>query len=456
MTRRHPQPSVLAVAVTATITFLVAGCSSGADPAAEGEGISSATATAATPAAPTEAPTDGDTASTTATPASTASSSTSPAPTATVPSDLPPLQGLALEQLASGFTQPVDVVVGPDDASLWVVQQGGTVVGIEEGGSLSSTPLLDVSAEMEIHSIEQGLLGMAFHPDYPEDPRIFAFHSLPSNDNVLASWEVDQATQQADPSSRIDLFTVDKEPDKVRHNGGKVLFGPDGLLYVSLGDAARASVNGQDPSTLPGTLVRIDIDTPGDGGAPYSIPPGNPFAGGATIDGVEGAPEVWWFGLRNPWRFSIDASTGMVWIADVGQESWEEVNVAPLDQPGLNFGWAAREGGVAFYEEPPVTDSVDPIAVVAHDDVEQGCSITGGAVHHGPAIPELDGSYFYADWCNGWIRSLEWDGQAVVAEDDWSEDLAVAMVSSIVADADGELLVVDWDEGAVSRIVPVR
>ncbi|HKJ54719.1 MAG TPA: PQQ-dependent sugar dehydrogenase, partial [Nitriliruptoraceae bacterium] len=427
MIRRHP--SVLAVVVTATVTLLVAGCSSDGDPEAE----DTSSDTAATPAAPTEATTDGDTATAAttaaATPAATASSSASPDPAATVPADLPALQGLALEQIASGLTQPVDVVVRPDDASLWVVQQGGTVVGIEEDGSVSSTPLLDVSPEMEIHSIEQGLLGMAFHPDYPEDARIFAFHSLPSNDNVLASWEVDQATQQADPSSRIDLFTVDKEPDKVRHNGGKVLFGPDGLLYVSLGDAARASVNGQDPSTLPGTLVRIDIDTPGDGGAPYSIPPGNPFADGATIDGVEGAPEVWWFGLRNPWRFSIDASTGLVWIGDVGQESWEEVNVAPLDQPGLNFGWAAREGDVAFYDDPPVTDAVDPIAVVAHDDVEQGCSITGGAVHRGAAIPELDGTYFYADWCNGWIRSLEWDGQAIVAEDDWSEDLAVTMVS---------------------------
>ncbi len=454
MTPRRPALRSLATTTSVVLGLALAGCSG--DDGSGGDATATTGATAQPSA--TGTPAGGETPSATTAPSATATATTTgdPSASATTPVDLDPLQGLALQEVAGGLTQPIDVAVRPDDGSLWVVQQGGAVVGVQDDGSLSPTPLLDVSGDMEIHSIEQGLLGMAFHPDYPNDPRIFAFHSLPSNDNVLASWEVDQSTQQVDPASRVDLLTVDKEPDKVRHNGGKVLFGPDQLLYVSLGDAARASVNGQDPSTLPGTVLRIDVDTPGEGGAAYAIPSGNPFADGATIDGVVGAPEVWWFGLRNPWRFSIDESTGMAWIGDVGQESWEEINVAPLDQPGLNFGWAAREGEVAFYEDPPVTDAVDPIAVVAHDDVEEGCSITGGAVHRGSAIPELDGTYFYADWCNGWIRSLEWDGQSVVAEDDWSDDLAVTMVSAIVPDADGELLVVDWDRGTVSRIVPVR
>lgn len=243
------------------------------------------------------------------------------------------MQGLNLEEVASGLVQPVDVVVRPDDDRLYVVQQGGSVVAIAADGSVGET-LLDVTGAMVSHGIEQGLLGMAFHPDFPDDPRVFAFHSLESNDNVLVSYELGADGDRVDPDTRTELLVVDKEPDKIRHNGGKVLFGPDGLLYLSTGDAARASVNGQDPSTLPGSILRLDVD----GGDPYAIPPDNPFAGGATLGGVSGAPEVWWFGLRNPWRFSIDPETGLAWIGDVGQDSVEEVDVVAFDEPGLNFG----------------------------------------------------------------------------------------------------------------------
>lgn len=446
--RRH-----IVVAVTITAIAL-AGCSGDQAPEPSASGVATSASGGASDGA--TAPSSDPTASTASVAATTSDAPPpSSSPSTAVPEDLDPLQGLAFEVVTDGLSQPIDVVTRPDDGSVWVVQQGGEVVGVQSDGSVSSS-LLDVAPVMELHSIEQGLLGMAFHPDYPRDLRIFAFHSLPSNDNVLASWQVDQATQQADPATRVDLLVVDKEPDKVRHNGGKILFGPDGLLYLSLGDAARASVNGQDPTTLPGTVVRIDVDRTGDDGTPYAIPDGNPFADGATVQGVAGAPEVWWFGLRNPWRFSIDGSTGMAWIGDVGQDSVEEVNVAPLDQPGLNFGWPALEGTGTFYDDPPVTDTVAPILEVAHDDQAQGCSITGGVVHRGAAIPELNGTYFYADWCNGWIRSLEWDGQTVTAQDDWSEDLPAGMVAAFGLDADGEVLVLDWEAGTLSRIVPVR
>lgn len=361
------------------------------------------------------------------------------------------MQGLNLEKVASGLVQPVDVVVRPDDDRLYVVQQGGSVVAIAADGSVGET-LLDVTGAMVSHGVEQGLLGMAFHPDFPDDPRVFAFHSLASNDNVLVSYELGADGDRVDPDTRTELLVIDKEPDKIRHNGGKVLFGPDGLLYLSIGDAARASVNGQDPSTLPGSILRLDVD----GGDPYAIPPDNPFAGGATLGGVSGAPEVWWFGLRNPWRFSIDPETGLAWIGDVGQDSVEEVDVVAFDEPGLNFGWPAREGTSVFYDDPPVTDPIDPVLEVAHDDTGQGCSITGGVVHRGPAIPELNGTYFYADWCHGWIRSVGWDGRDVVDERDWSDQLDTGLVSAIVHDADGEVLVVDWESGAVNRIVAVR
>lgn len=434
--------TVFAVAVCA-----LAGCSGGGDPP-----DTSVTATPEatgvevppTPPSPTPVPT--------ASPTSTSTPPPTPSTAATPTEALDPLQGLDLEEVATDLVQPLDVAVRPDDGSLWVVQQGGAVVGLDDDGAVAGT-LLDVSGLMEIHSIEQGLLGMAFHPDFPVDPRVFAFHSLPSNDNVLVSYEVGTDDRAVDPDSRTELVTIDKEPDKVRHNGGKVLFGPDGMLYLSLGDAARASVNGQDPSTLPGSILRLDVDA----GDPVAVPPDNPFADGATLDGVAGAPEVWWFGLRNPWRFTIDPETGLAWIADVGQESVEEVNVVAFDEGGLNFGWPAREGTATFYDDPPVTEPVvEPVLEVAHDDTGEGCSITGGVVYRGAAIPELDGTYFYADWCHGWIRSVGWDGEAVVDEQDWSDELEVGQVSAIVHDGDGEVLVLDWEAGAVGRIVPRR
>ncbi|MBY5162719.1 PQQ-dependent sugar dehydrogenase [Salsipaludibacter albus] len=438
--------------VVALAAGLVLACSGDPEPpTASPEPTASASSTDESSPDPAPSPSDPATPGPTGTTTAGPSDSPAASPTDTETEALPPLQGLDLELVAEGLEQPLDVAVRPDDGGLYVVEQPGTVRRIDDGAA-ADIPLLDVSGEMEIHSIEQGLLGLAFHPDFPDDPRVFAFHSLPSNDNVLVSYEVGADGEQVDPDSRTELLTVDKEPDKVRHNGGKLLFGPDGLLFLSLGDAARASVNGQDPSTLPGTILRLDVD----GDEPYAIPAGNPFADGATVDGVSGAPEVYWFGLRNPWRFSIDAQTGLAWIGDVGQETAEEVDVVALDDAGVNFGWPAREGTGTFYDDPAVTEPVDPVLTVAHDDTGQGCSITGGVVARGPSIPELDGTYFYADWCNGWIRSVGWDGEAVTDPQDWSDQLEVGQVSSITADGDGEVLVVDWDAGTVSRIVAVR
>jgi glucose/arabinose dehydrogenase len=273
------------------------------------------------------------------------------------------------------------------------------------------------------------------------------FHSLPDNDNVLASYRLLDSGEGLDPDSREELFTVDKEPDKVRHNRGQVVFGPDGKLFVSLGDAARASVNGQDASTLPGTIVRIDVDA----ASPYEVPADNPFA-----DGADGAPEVWWFGLRNPWRFSIDEPTGLAYIADVGQETVEEVNVVPYDEGGLNFGWPSFEGTARFYSDDPASPVTEPVFESQHDDTDQACSITGGMVYRGAAISELDGHYLYADWCRGWIRSFRYDDGEVVDEADRSDQLDTEMVASFALDGDGELLVVDTGRGDVTRIVAQR
>lgn len=355
-----------------------------------------------------------------------------------------PLKGLAFELITKGLAGPIDVTVPADDGLIYVVERTGTI-RIIEGGRILKDPFANLKGVVKSNSIEQGLLGIAFHPKYPEDRRVFLFHSIRGNDNVLVSYEVSSDGKRADLRTRNVLLTVDKEPDAVRHNAGALRFGPDGKLYVSVGDAARASVNGQNPKTLPGTILRLDVDAQ----RSYAIPPDNPFA-----DGKAGAPEVWWYGLRNPWRFSIDAKTGLAYIGDVGQESIEEIDVAPIATPGLNFGWPLFEGNKRFYSGEPKTPVVPP--VVEHKHADGACSITGGEVYRGSAIPELDGHYFYADWCLGWIRSFRYDGSAAVDRKDWSSRLKAKMVSAFGHDSNGELLVVDYQSGTLSRVVPVR
>lgn len=362
-----------------------------------------------------------------------------------------PLRRLAFETVARGLVEPVDVVAPIDDGLLFVVERAGTVRVVENGRVLKP-PFANLRGVVRAGSIEQGLLGIAFHPKYPTDRRVFLFHSRRDNDNQLVSYNVVADGRSIDPASRVELLRVDKEPDAVRHNGGALRFGPDGLLYVSVGDAARASVNGQNPKTLPGSLLRIDVDVnnSGIGGRPYGIPSSNPFA-----DGVNGAAEVWWFGLRNPWRFGIDAKSGLAYIGDVGQESIEEINVVRLDTGGLNFGWPLFQGSKRFYKGEPKTPLTAPVLEVRHNNTDEACSITGGEVYRGSTIPELDGHYFYADWCLGWIRSFLFDGTAVTEKKDWSRQLSAEMVSAFRLDARGELLVVDY-AGKVSRVIPVR
>ena len=367
---------------------------------------------------------------------------TAPAPAQTAIA----FRGLRLVAVARGLREPVDVASPVDDGVLFVVERAG-VVRVVENGDVLRVPFANLRSVVKSGSIEQGLLGIVFHPRYPADPRVFFFHSRRDNDNVLVSYRVTADGRQVDPASRVELLRVDKEPSAVRHNAGALRFGPDGFLYISVGDAARGAVNGQNPKTLPGSVLRIDVDT----NTPYAIPPTNPFA-----DGTSGAPEVWWFGLRNPWRFSIDAKSGLAYVADVGQETIEEVNVVPYDSPGLNFGWPLFQGTKRYSAGEPRSPVVVPAVEVRHNDTDGGCSITGGEVYRGSAIPEIDGHYFYADWCRGWIRSFRYDGASAVDRKDWSRQLKADMVSAFGHDAKGELLVVDYAGGTVSRIVARR
>ncbi|CAN5411946.1 PQQ-dependent sugar dehydrogenase [soil metagenome] len=366
-------------------------------------------------------------------------STTVPAP----PDD--PIRGLALEVVATGLHQPTVVTSPPGDPRLFVTERSGVVRIIDEGTGLRTEPFLDLGDRVDSTGIEQGMLGLAFHPDYADNGRLFVYYVTIELHRRLSEFTVGPDPEAGDPGSERVLFDLAQPPDSVdiRHYGGMVAFGPGGNLYVALGDGADARGQGQNPDTPFASILRIDVDS----GDPYAIPPGNPFPEG-------GAPEVWVYGLRNPWRFSIDPVDDLMYIADVGQAAWEEINVVPLDGGGANLGWPDTEGAHCF--QKPDCDLADYTMPVLEYDHGDGCSVTGGVVYRGAAIPELHGHYFYADWCGMWVRSFRYADRAVTEETDWSGDLPDAgQVNTFGTDADGEMYLANF-EGVVAKIVPVR
>ncbi|MGH9053303.1 MAG: PQQ-dependent sugar dehydrogenase [Acidimicrobiia bacterium] len=370
-------------------------------------------------------------------PSGRAPATTSAAP-ATTPS-LPPLQGLALETVAEGLSNPLLVTAPAGDPRLFVVEKVGRVRIVAEA-ELLSEPFLDISSLVR-DSGEQGFLGLAFHPAYADNGLFFVHYSDRNGDTAVVEYRVSDDPSRADPESARLLLSV--EQPAPNHNGGTVSFGPDGYLYLGLGDGGGAGDrfgHGQDPGTLLATLLRLDVDQ----GDPYAIPPDNPFVDGG------GAPEVWAYGLRNPWRFAFDE--GLVYIADVGQNAWEEIDVAPADQGGLNYGWPIMEGTHCFREANCDTAGlVQP--VLEYPIPADGCAVIGGSVYRGRAIPELAGHYFYGDLCGGWIRSFRYqDGRAV----EQAEHLTgVGSILSFGTDSQGELYV-GVAGGTVSRLVGNR
>lgn len=418
-----------ASALLALVALALGGCGDDAEPPI-GPGTTTPTsseATAATAAPDVAAPGD------TATPPADTVADTAPPP--------PPLQGLALEVVAEGLDTPVFLTSPPGDERLFVVEKPGRIrlVGTEGGLFLDLGPLVG-----EGH-LEQGLLGLAFHPAYADNGRFFVHYTDRGGTSTLAEYRVsDDDPNRADRESGEVLLTQDQPAGN--HNGGMIGFGPDGYLYLALGDGGGADDrfgNGQRPDTLLGTILRLDVD----GGEPYAIPPDNPFA-----DGQGGAGEVWAYGLRNPWRFAIDA--GLLYIGDVGQSDWEEIDVAPVAAAGLNYGWPITEGAECFRSPDCATGGLTPpVVVYGHDE---GCSVTGGDVYRGAAIPELEGHYFYADWCGGWVRSFRYEDGVAAEGTDWSEDLGGSgQIVSFGRDAFGEIYVLSQD-GFVYRVVPRR
>lgn len=361
---------------------------------------------------------------------------------------------LALEPVAE-VEDPTALATRPGTPDLYLAEKAGRVRRIAvtpaeapgEGPSyrLEPRPVVDVS-DAVVNQGEQGLLGLAFSSD---GRRLFLYYTARGGGaNTVAAVELGDGTR-AGPDDVERLLEVDDFA--ANHNGGQLALGPDGYLYVGLGDGGGAGDpqgTGQDPSDLLGSILRIDPGG-GDGSRPYAIPSGNPSIGGAEPS------EVWAYGLRNPWRFSFDRATGDLWIADVGQGDWEEVNRLPAVDGrdagrGANLGWSLREGRHPFRGGERPDGAVDPIFEYGHD--EGGCSVTGGYRYRGTAVPGLAGVYLFADFCLGTIEGIELDdaGAAVTGHRAW--DLGTSRIQSFGEDADGELYVLEQG-GRVSRLV---
>ena len=363
--------------------------------------------------------------------------------------------------LKDWFVAPVLVKPAPGDPSrLYVVEQGGTIQVVKDG-VLSPTPFLDISSRV-IKDGELGLLGLAFHPDFANNGRFFVHHSWsdPAAEPGIAQYsdtivaEYTAIDRDVADSTAWKLVLTQHQP-QVNHNGGSLELGPDGMLYLGLGDGGGSGDehgvvgHGQDPQTWLGKILRIDVTGPKDPGLAYAIPAGNmpaPFY-----------PEIWDYGVRNPYRFSFDACTGDLYIGDVGEGSEEEIDIEPPGMGNRNYGWRLMEGNLCFL---PQTDCdpgglTPPVYTYSHSGPIQAgnASITGGYVYRGSAIPALRGAYFFADFMRGRIFTLRWDGSSVTEVVERTDELSKMQfnISSFGQDAAGEVYVVDYG-GSLYRI----
>ena len=342
-----------------------------------------------------------------------------------------------LEVVVSGLDNPVHLTAPVGDPRLFIVEQAGRI-RIFRDGRLLDEPFLDIESRVGSGG-ERGLLSMAFHPRYAESGFFYVNYTDRAGDTQIERYQVSGDADRADAPSARTILTVDQPYSN--HNGGHILFGPDGMLYIGMGDGGGGGDpqgNGQNLQTLLGKLLRIDVD----GGEPYAIPPDNPFAGGTGAQ----RREIWAVGLRNPWRMAFD--DGLIYIADVGQNQWEEINVAPAGQGGLNYGWDIMEGAHCYRASSCERSGLEEPAL--EYDHGEGCSVTGGRVYRGARFPEAAGHYFYADYCEGWVRSFRYADGTVRDRREWNFGNQ-GEILSFGADAEGELFVLTA-RGAVLRM----
>ena len=360
-------------------------------------------------------------------------------------------QTIELEQYATGFLSPVDITHAGDDR-LFVVERSGRIKIIDETGSVVFTPFLDIDNLVANTSgqSERGLLGLAFHPDYENNGYFFVNYTDNGGETVVARYSRDSSDPNlADDNSALIIIEIDQPYSN--HNGGGIKFGPDGYLYIGMGDGGSGNdpeSYGQNTQSLLGKMLRIDIDN----GSPYSIPSDNPFVNDANV-----LDEIWAIGVRNPWRFSFDRETGDLWIADVGQNAWEEIDFQAASSPGgENYGWRCYEGNhlngsVNTSNCGSAGDYIAPIYEIQHQGFTGPCSITGGFVYRGEDSPDLEGIYICADYCSGEFFTVApdgsggWIGQEVA---DFNYD-----ISAFGEDVDGEIYVARMGQGRIYKIV---
>jgi len=351
-------------------------------------------------------------------------------------------QDVALLPIASGLNQPV-ALTHAGDTRLFITQQIGTVLVYDALG-LRVTPFLDIRS-IVLSGGERGLLSVAFHPRYRDNGFFFVYYTNKNGDNSVARYQVSANDPgRADPASGTILLTI-PHPDFANHNGGQLQFGPDGYLYIGTGDGGSGgdpSNHAQDLTQLLGKLLRIDVDH----GLPYTIPSSNPFFGRGNARN-----EIWAYGLRNPWRFSFDRSTGELWIGDVGQDTYEEVDLQPATSiGGENYGWRKMEG---FHCYNPSTNCADPsftMPILEYSHAQGACSITGGYRYRGTQIPSLKGAYLYGDYCIGSIWT------ATQTNGVWTSKTlftTTIRISSFGEDVSGELYVMDVAKGFVYKFI---
>jgi glucose/arabinose dehydrogenase len=355
---------------------------------------------------------------------------------------------VGLDTVVGGLDSPLAVTsAGDGSGRIFVTEQGGQI-RIVRDGTLVATPFLDIASRITSGG-ERGLLGLAFHPKFPSDPRFFVNYTDTNGDTQVSSFTMASGTPDvADPSSEVKILHI-AQP-YANHNGGAVVFGPDGFLYISTGDGGSGGDpqgNGQSLATLLGKILRIDVDRT-DGAQPYATPPDNPFVGRA-----DARPEIYLYGLRNPWRISFDRATRDLWIGDVGQSAWEEVDDARAGTGGENYGWNTMEGNHCF--NPPTgcskTGLTLPVAEYGHD---AGCTIIGGNVYRGSAQPALSGGYFFGDYCSGTIWAIDPGSDALRAPTVVLK--GSASLSSFGEDEAGELYATDIGGGKLLRVTGQR
>jgi len=338
--------------------------------------------------------------------------------------------------IVNGLSQPVDLQSAPGDTNrLFIVEKPG-LIRVFQGGALLSRPFLDISSRVS-NGTEQGLLGLTFHPQFATNRRFYVDYTDGNGDTRVVEFLADAGLDSASATEREILLVAQPAAN---HNGGQLAFGPEGYLYVALGDGGGAGGtyhNGQNLGSLLAKLLRLNVDM----GSPYSVPPDNPFVGQTGAK-----EETWDYGLRNPWRFSFDRLTGDIYIGDVGQDLYEEVDYEPHQAGGKNYGWSIMEGFHCYNASTCNKAGLTlPVAEYAHSD---GCSITGGYIYRGSEIPELNGVYFYGDYCTGIVRSFKIDQGNAVNAQDWTSTLRtqsggrMEQLSSFGQDARGELYLV--------------